>query len=111
MSASNQARFEEGTEITVDAEVEASAAGWTLNLCHVVRVGGLVAVHIEATNDAGAAATVCHLQGDFAPAAQVADSSQAFTVGTDGTVSFTGDRSGSAKRVLQVSYVAGAVSP
>lgn len=111
MTAQNQAVFEEGTEIRVDTEVEAPATGWTLNVAHVARVGSLVALHIEATNQANAAATVCRLQADFAPAAAITDASGNFSVGTDGTVSFNGSRTAGATHVLDVNYLAGQVSP
>lgn len=107
----NKAIFEEGSEIVVDTEVEAPAAGWTLNHVSVVRTGPLVAVHIEATNNAGAAALVTTLQADFAPPETVTDASGTFTIAANGQVSFTGSTAAGARRVCQLVYAAGAVSP
>lgn len=111
MSVTNSAVFEEGTEITVDSEVEAAATGWALNYAAVRRVGGLVAVHVEATNDAAAAGHVATLQADFAPAATVTDPSGNFTLAADGTLTFAGSTAASAKRICQLVFAAGQVSP
>jgi hypothetical protein len=107
----NSAKFEEGTEITVDSEIEVAAAGWALNYVSVNRVGSLVAVHIEATNNVSAAGEVCQLQGDFAPGDIVTDPTGNFTLAADGTLTFTGSTAAGAKRVAQFVYQAGSVSP
>jgi len=105
------AKFEEGSEIVVDSATEVAAAGWTLGYVSVYRVGGLVALHIEATFAAGAAAPVLTLGKDFAPGATVTSPDGKFTVGANGQVSFPGSTAGGGTAVLDVSYTAGAVSP
>lgn len=107
----NSARFEEGTEIVVDQEVESGDTGWTLNYCAVERVGSLVALHIEATNLANAAAPVLKLQSDFAPGDIITDPTGGFTLAADGTLSFTGSTAAAAKHIAQLVYQAGSVSP
>lgn len=107
----NKAVFEEGTEIVIDTEVEAPAAGWTLNHVSVHRVGALVSVHIEATNAAAAAALVTTLQAEFAPAETLTDPGGTWTIAANGQVSFTGSTAAGARRVCQFVYLAGQVSP
>lgn len=107
----NTAKFEESTEIIVDSEVEAPAAGWTLNYSAVNRVGGLVHLHIEATNAVSAAAQVLQLQADFAPGDLVTDPSGNWTVDANGNVHFNGSTAAGAKRILDIAYAAGQASP
>lgn len=109
--AVNSLIFEEGSEIVVDTEVEAPAAGWALNYVGVRRAGGGVQVHIEATNNAGAAALVCTLPADFAPGATITSPDGNWTVGANGQVSYNGSRAASALHVLGVTYLAGQQSP
>src|SRR5436305_9914901 len=103
--ALNKAVFQEGTEIIIDTEVEAPAAGWALNHVSVARVGNLVVAHIEATNNAGAAALVTTLQGDFAPGETVNSADGNWTVAANGQVSFNGSRAAGALHVLQISFL------
>lgn len=107
----NTAKFEESTEIVIDSEVEAPAAGWALNYVSVNRVGGLVAVHIEATNNVGAAGLVTTLQGDFAPGDTVTTPDGNFTIAANGQVSFTGSTAAGARRICQAVFAAGHASP
>lgn len=109
--AQNTARWEEGTEITLDAGVEAGATGWTLGHTNVLRIGALVAVHIEATFAASAAALVTTLQGEFRPLDTVTTADGKFTIGADGKVNFTASTSGGGNAVCDVQYQAGATSP
>lgn len=111
MAVTNSAKFEESTEILIDSQVEAAAAGWAINFVSVNRIGNLISVHLEATNNANAAALVTTLQSEFAPAVQLTDSTGNFTVGADGTVSYNGSRTASAKHVLDINYQAASVSP
>lgn len=111
MSTVNLALFEEGTEIVVDDEVEAPDAGWTLDYVSVVRIGALVALHIEANNAAGAAAPVLKLQPDFAPGDIVTTPDGKFTLGSDGALSFTGSTAAAGRAVAQLVYAARSVSP
>ncbi len=107
----NLAKFEESTEIVIDTEVEAPAAGWAVNYASVNRIGALVAVHIEATNNAGAAGLVTTLQADFAPGDLVTTPDGLFTIGADGTVHFTGSTVADVKHICQAVFAAGQSSP
>lgn len=107
----NTAKFEEGTEILVDSEVEVAAVGWTLNYVGITRVGSLVSAHIEATNGVGAAGPVCTLQADFAPGDIITSPDGLFTIAANGVVTFTGSTGAGAKRICDLSYPAGQVSP
>lgn len=109
--AQNTARWEEGTEITLDATVEAAAPGWTLNHTNVLRIGALVAVHIEATFAGSAAALVTTLQSEFRPADTVTTHDGKFTIAADGKVSFTGSTTGGGAATAEAVYQAGATSP
>lgn len=105
------AKFEEGSEITVDSPTEVPAPGWTLGYTSVYRIGGLVALHVEATFAAAAAALVMTLGADFAPAGTVTSPDGKFTVAANGRISFVGSTAGGGTAVLDVNYTAGAVSP
>lgn len=109
--AKNIAKFEESSEIVIDTEVESPDTGWTLGHVSVLRVGSLVALHIEATNGVAAAGPVCQLQADFAPPDTITTPDGNFTIGADGTVTFLGSTAAAANRVCQATYVAGQVSP
>jgi hypothetical protein len=109
--AQNTAKWEEGTEITLDSAVEAPAAGWTLGHTNVIRIGSLCAVHIEATFAAGAAALVTNLQGEFRPADTVTSPGGTFTIGSDGKVNFPGSTAGGGTSILDVVYAAAGISP
>jgi hypothetical protein len=111
--AQNTARWEEGTEITLDATVETPATGWTLGHTNVIRIGSLVAVHIEATFTAGAAALVTTLQGEFRPTETVTVpvGASSFTIGADGKVSYSGSTAGGGTVVCDGVYQAASVSP
>lgn len=107
----NSARFDEGTEIVIDTEVEAPATGWTLGYCSVNRIGALVALHIELTCAADADPLALTLQDEFAPAETVTTPDGKFHVGDDGTVTFTGSTSGGTGAVCEAVYQAGQLSP
>lgn len=109
--AQNTARWEEGTEITLDAQVEAPATGWTLGHTNVLRVGPLVAVHVEATYAAGAAALVTTLQGEFRPLDTVTTHDGKFTIAADGKISFPGSTAGGGSATCEAVYQAGSISP
>jgi hypothetical protein len=107
----NTAKFEESTEILVDSEVETADTGWTINYCSVNRIGNLVAVHVEATNGVSAAAAVLTLQPEFCPGDTVTDPTGNFTLTAAGLLSFGGSTASGAKRICQLVYQAGSVSP
>lgn len=108
----NTARFEESSEIVIDQEVETGDTGWTIIYASVNRVGSLVAVHLELSSLAAAAAAVLTLQPDFAPGATVTDSTGKFTIDDVGNVVFTGSTvAANPSEVCQFVYQAGEVSP
>lgn len=107
----NKAEWAEGTNIVLDIDVEAPAAGWALNYVSVNRIGDLVAAHIEATYANGAAAPVVVLAPEFAPGDVITSPDGKFTIAADGTVSFTGSTAASAKVICDVVYGAGLQSP
>ena len=109
--ATNILKWEEGTEITLDTEVEAPAAGWTLNYVSVLRIGSAVQVHIEAAWAAAAASLVCTLPPDFAPGDTVTTPDGKFTIGNDGTVHYTGSTTAGGNAIAQANYAAGLASP
>jgi hypothetical protein len=109
--AQNTARWEEGTEITLDSAVEAPAVGWTLGHTNVIRIGSLVHVHIEATFAASAAATVCTLQPEFRPADTVTSPGGTFTISSAGVVSFPGSTSGGGTAICDTGFAAASISP
>jgi hypothetical protein len=106
----NIAKWEEGTEITLDSEVEAASAGWVLNYASVLRIGSAVAVHIEATSDGTGTGHICTLPPQFAPGALVTTSDGLFTIAQDGTVTrLAGGAAGVGR--INVNYAAGEASP
>lgn len=107
----NRAVFEEGTEITVASEVDAALTGWTLDYCSVVRVGSLVAVHIELAFGDAAAAHALTLSDLFAPGDTVTTADGKFTIGADGQVAFTGATTSGARVVCEAVYQAGVRVP
>jgi hypothetical protein len=109
--AQNTARWEEGTEITLDSAVEAPAAGWTLGHTNVLRVGSVVVVHVEATFAAGAAGLVTTLQSEFRPLDTVTTHDAKFTIAADGKVTFTGSTAGGGSAICEVVYQGGSISP
>jgi hypothetical protein len=108
---SNTAKFEEGSEVIVDTEVEAADAGWTLNYVSINRTGNLVALHIEAAFGIAAAAPVCTVQPDFAPGATVTSPDGEFTLTAAGVLSFAGSTSAAGSAICQLVFQAGEVSP
>lgn len=107
----NKLEWQEGSEITVDAEVEAAATGWTLSYVGITRIGSAVLLHLEAAFALGAAGLVCTLPSDFAPGATVTSPDGKFTVAADGTVHYTGSTGSSGSAVCDLNYLAAAVSP
>lgn len=107
----NTARFEESSEIVIDQEIEAPAAGWAINYASVNRVGAAVSLHIEATNAAAAAPTVLTVQPDFAPGDVVTDPTGNFTLNSQGVLAYSGSTAAVGRRVCQLVYQAGALSP
>lgn len=101
----------EGSLIELDSGQLACAAGWTPGYISVERVGSLVAVHIEATNAAAAAALVATLPGDYCPSAAVTDSTGNFTLAANGQLSFGGSTAAGALRVAQLVFKASLTSP
>jgi len=110
--ATNIVKWEEGTEITLDSEVEAPAAGWHLAAhCSVLRIGNLVALHLELAFDAAAAAHALTIPPQFAPADTVTTPDGKFLIHADGTVTFPGSTAVGANAICQAVYAAGEASP
>lgn len=110
-----KATQEEGTEITLDSEVIAPAAGWTDNPgSGVFRQGDMVTLALHVKNVAKAAALVCTLPPEFRPTEALKNGAGTLEVlangevkSLDGTVSLESATS----RIYEVTYRAGGVSP
>jgi hypothetical protein len=100
----NQLRFEESSEIVIDARSVTPNAGWTISYLSAIRIGALVALHIEATGPG--AGPVCTLPPDFAPGQSLTSGDANFTVSSAGVLAATGTT-----LIGDVVYLAGAVSP
>ena len=100
----NQLRFEESSEIVIDARSVTPNSGWTISYLGVVRIGAAVILHVEATGSG--AGTICTLPADFAPAQTVTSPDGALSVNSSGALAATGT---TVRNELQ--YIAGQVSP
>lgn len=109
--------FEEGTEITVDQEAVALAAGWEdspAEASDVIRRGALVVLAIRVKNVAKAASLICTLSPPFRPKVAIVNETKTVeirangeVISLDGTVSLES----SSARVYEMSYRAAAISP
>jgi hypothetical protein len=107
----NLMRYEESSEVILDTETFVFATGWTPgNYIAVSRVGGLVAVHIEATFATAAAALVGVLPADFAPGDTVTTGDGKFTIAANGHIAYTGSTSAGASATCATTYQAGDLS-
>lgn len=109
------ALFEEGTEITVDSETVAVAAGWTDAATSVAfRDGHHVSLAIRAKNGVKAASLVCTLPAEYRPSAAVVNETGTVEVLANGEVkSLDGATSleSATNRVYEISYAAAVPSP
>jgi hypothetical protein len=100
----NTLRFEESSEIVIDQRSVTPNGGWTITYLGVVRIGALVALHVEAS--AASAGAICTLPADFAPGQTVTSPDGTLSVTSAGVLSST---AAAVRNELQ--YIAGAVSP
>jgi hypothetical protein len=112
-----RATFEEGTEIQVDSENPAYAAGWADTAAtgsDVFRLGSKVTLALRVKNAAKAAALITTLPQDFRPQSAVIDKSKKVEVKANGEVlalDGSGPLEAAENRVYEITYRAGAVSP
>lgn len=109
--ASNLLKWEESSEIVLDNETLSPAVGWTLNYVSVIRIGGVVVLHVEAAFAAAAAAPVATLPAQFRPDATVTTPDGKFTLTAAGVLSFTASTAGGGSSVAQLNFYAAEVSP
>lgn len=106
---------EEGSEIELDLETIAPAAGWTDNAgSGVVRNGRLVTVALHVKNAAKAAALICTLPPEYRPAEALKNAVGTLEVLANGECkSLDGSTSleSATSRIYEVSYIAGNVEP
>lgn len=111
------ATYEEGTELSLDTQVLAPAAGWADQAgggSDVFRIGSLVTLTIRAKNAAKAAALITTLPPPYRPPVAVIDSAGKIEVKANGeVVSLDGvvALEASVARVYSISYRAAGVSP
>ena len=107
--ATNTMRYEESSEIVLDTEAFAFAAGWTPgNYVSVQRVGGLVAVHIEAGFGIAAAGLVGTLPPDFRPGDTVLTTG--FSIAASGAITYSGSTSAAGTAICAATFQAGDLS-
>lgn len=111
------ATYEEGSEILLDQEAVALAAGWADNPAEgsdVFRQGPMVNLSVRAKNVAKAAALICTLPPPFRPPVAVINETKTVEVKANGEVlSLDGAVSleASTLRVYEITYRAAGTSP